>query len=226
MNTLQFTPVPPVTDQSVPILEHTAAKSANPAEPAKRAAIMRAAERLFNNRRFHEVTLDEVAVAAQVGKGTIYRYFKDKDDLFFQVATSGFDDLCVRVAACASQPLSLRDRLLHIVEAVCLYFDERKEMFAIIHADASWIAGERVGLADRWRERRQRLPHIVAQVFAQAQREGELHPGLSPAVLAYHFLGMTRTVVRDLARELPAESHPALLVDLFLGGAAVRQEPC
>ncbi|NJL30924.1 MAG: TetR/AcrR family transcriptional regulator, partial [Phycisphaerales bacterium] len=31
--------------------------------------------------------------AAGVGKGTIYRYFKDKDDLFFSTAAQGFEDL-------------------------------------------------------------------------------------------------------------------------------------
>ena len=70
-----------MTDRSVSIQEHPVSEKLD-----KRIAIMRAAERLFHNRRFHEVTLEEVAEAAQVGKGTIYRYFADKDDLFFQVA--------------------------------------------------------------------------------------------------------------------------------------------
>ena len=61
---------------------------------SKRDQIMKAAEHLFTNRRFHEITLDQVARAAGVGKGTIYLHFADKDDLFFQVATSGFTQLC------------------------------------------------------------------------------------------------------------------------------------
>ncbi|MCD6496685.1 MAG: TetR/AcrR family transcriptional regulator [Deltaproteobacteria bacterium] len=45
----------------------------------KKQEIMNAVEHLFRNRRFHEVTLDEVAKEAQVGKGTIYRFFSDND---------------------------------------------------------------------------------------------------------------------------------------------------
>ena len=60
----------------------------------KRQSIMQTAERLFKSRRIHEITLDEVAQKAKVGKGTIYLHFQNKDDLFFQVATSGFDELC------------------------------------------------------------------------------------------------------------------------------------
>ena len=51
----------------------------------KRGQILDALEQLLPGRRFHEITLDEVARAAQVGKGTIYLYFKDKDALFAEM---------------------------------------------------------------------------------------------------------------------------------------------
>ena len=38
----------------------------------KRAQILDAAEKLFKNKRYHEMTLDLVAKEAKVGKGTIY----------------------------------------------------------------------------------------------------------------------------------------------------------
>ena len=51
----------------------------------KRELILNALEELLPGRRFHEITLDEVAKAAQVGKGTIYLYFQDKDALFAEL---------------------------------------------------------------------------------------------------------------------------------------------
>ena len=51
----------------------------------KRTLILQALEELLPGRRFHEITLDEVAKAAGVGKGTIYLYFKDKDALFAEL---------------------------------------------------------------------------------------------------------------------------------------------
>ena len=48
----------------------------------KRATILKAASDVFKGRRFDEVTLDEIAVRAGVGKGTLYLYFKNKEDLF------------------------------------------------------------------------------------------------------------------------------------------------
>jgi len=51
-------------------------------------------EKLFTSRRFHKITVDDVAQAAQVGKGTIYRYFQNKDDLFSQTAPALFSGAC------------------------------------------------------------------------------------------------------------------------------------
>ena len=60
----------------------------------KRLRIMQAAEQLFRTRQFHEIALDEVARVADVGKGTIYLHFSDKEDLFFQTAVAGYDEMC------------------------------------------------------------------------------------------------------------------------------------
>jgi AcrR family transcriptional regulator len=51
----------------------------------KREAIMNAALELFAERSFHATPVPLIAKTAQVGAGTIYRYFKDKEDLFLEL---------------------------------------------------------------------------------------------------------------------------------------------
>ena len=55
------------------------------AKENKRELILNALEELLPGKRFHEITLDEVARTAGVGKGTIYLYFHDKDELFAEM---------------------------------------------------------------------------------------------------------------------------------------------
>lgn len=59
----------------------------------KRRDILAAAERLFATRAFHEVKLDDVAASARIGKGTIYIYFKNKEDLYLSLIREGMTDL-------------------------------------------------------------------------------------------------------------------------------------
>ena len=88
----------------------------------KKQRIMQAAEKLFRTRQFHEITLDEVARVADVGKGTIYLYFSDKEDLFFQTAVAGFDEMCELLGQNAAGGVPFRNRLLRTCETVSGFF--------------------------------------------------------------------------------------------------------
>ncbi|MGH9627214.1 MAG: TetR/AcrR family transcriptional regulator, partial [Bryobacteraceae bacterium] len=46
-----------------------------------RAQIVAAAIRLFSEQGIDAVTVDQIAAAADVGKGTIYNYFQTKEDI-------------------------------------------------------------------------------------------------------------------------------------------------
>jgi AcrR family transcriptional regulator len=47
----------------------------------KRSKIARAAIELFARKGFEQTTIQEIANAAKIGKGTVYHYFKDKDEI-------------------------------------------------------------------------------------------------------------------------------------------------
>lgn len=59
----------------------------------KRVNILAAAAELFASQPFHKVVLSDVAEKAGVGKGTLYIYFKSKEDLYFSVLLGGFSNL-------------------------------------------------------------------------------------------------------------------------------------
>lgn len=52
---------------------------------ARRNQILDAAERIFLEKGFDNVTVDDIAVAAEVAKGTLYLYFKNKNDLLMDL---------------------------------------------------------------------------------------------------------------------------------------------
>ena len=116
---------------------------------AKRQDIMRAAERLFAGRRYHEVTLDEVAHVAGVGKGTIYLHFKDKEDLFFRLVTSGFDELCEVLKERLPAGAGFREQLSAAARETTRFFDARRPLVPVrivhdVYGTLPGTAGERV----------------------------------------------------------------------------------
>ncbi|HCX95501.1 MAG TPA: TetR/AcrR family transcriptional regulator, partial [Spirochaetaceae bacterium] len=59
--------------------------------------ILDAAAALFARHPFHKVLLSDVARDASVGKGTLYLYFKSKEELYFAVLFRGFSNLVNRL---------------------------------------------------------------------------------------------------------------------------------
>ena len=52
----------------------------------KRESIVQAAIEVFSNKDFKTTSISEIAQKAGVANGTIYQYFKNKEDLFFTIA--------------------------------------------------------------------------------------------------------------------------------------------
>jgi AcrR family transcriptional regulator len=79
---------------------------------ARRALILTAAQKLFADRDFPSVTARDIARAAGVSPGTIYRYYENMDDLFLDVFFVGADEIasliraeCERPGACSIRRL-------------------------------------------------------------------------------------------------------------------------
>jgi AcrR family transcriptional regulator len=78
---------------------------------ATRQSISDAATRLFNERGFDRVTVDEIAAAADVGRMTVFNHFPRKEDLFFDLEKQGREDLF--------NALRGREAGVSVLEALC-----------------------------------------------------------------------------------------------------------
>ena len=63
------------------------------ADQGKRSRILAVAEKLFSKKGFSKATISELAHHAQVAEGTIYEYFKNKEDLLVSIAENRFQKL-------------------------------------------------------------------------------------------------------------------------------------
>ena len=55
-----------------------------------RQKIINAAVKMFANKGFYETTVDDIARAANIAKGTVYLYFKDKPSLYISIIDEQF----------------------------------------------------------------------------------------------------------------------------------------
>lgn len=189
----------------------------------KRKRIIRVVEKLAAKQTLHEITLDEVAKQAKIGKGTIYHYFKDKEDLLFEVATSGFDELCElleqEVPNNASFTLKFYNMCSHIIQ----FFTNRQQLLRIMQTHASCTYWSKGKIRERWMSKRKQLVNIVADILSEGVVEGIIRSDLSTDFLATSLLGMLRSYVRDSDISPDFTQKSELLVDLFLNGASLAR---
>jgi len=59
----------------------------------RKAVILEAAKKLFFAKGYAKATMDEIALAAEISKPTIYQYFRNKDHLYFSLMIPFIEDL-------------------------------------------------------------------------------------------------------------------------------------
>jgi TetR/AcrR family transcriptional regulator, fatty acid metabolism regulator protein len=60
----------------------------------RRQQIIQAASDVFGNSNFQNASIAEIAQKANVAEGTLYQYFKNKEDLFFSIPAQKTEEFC------------------------------------------------------------------------------------------------------------------------------------
>jgi AcrR family transcriptional regulator len=189
-------------------------ETATPAQARRRQAIVRAAEHQFAEKRFDEVLMEDVAAEASVGKGTLYRYFEDKETLYFAVVMEGFDALIERLRN-GDAPQDPVERLQQIVASIVGYLRRDRFFFRLMGRDEG--EGSRRGFKSEWKRRRAALVDEVAQVLRDGAQAGifEIRHLQTDAQI---LLGMIRSCMRFNEQGLDDDQIVAEIVRIFAHG--------
>ena len=153
---------------------------------ARRARILDAAELVFRSRGPDHTTMEDVAEAAQLGKGTLYLYFKTKEDLLLAIAARhqrAMLELFERAAQVGSVGLeALRAVLLAYTERMSTPVEHLRMVMA------RWVEGvpfDDGRVPDEMRQNLQRLFGVLCDTIARGQADGSIRDDEDPVRLAF-----------------------------------------
>ncbi len=176
-------------------------------DESKRRLILRIAARQFAAQPFHKVTLEAIAAAAHVGKGTLYTYFEGKEQLYAALLHEGFVDLVDKLERQLAPPRpGAWDCLGRIIYELLNFAALRPQLFELMRT---------VGVARKaqhWHGPRLRLVKLVESVLGQGIKEGQMrdaHPHITAAIIP----GM----VRALMLQPPADMDVRAMRDQVIG---------
>lgn len=185
-----------------------------------RSRLLESAAGLFAERGLDGANVDDISTGAGYAKGTIYNYFRSKEELFAEVLAEACRRATARVAAVPAEG-SVRDRLRALAEADAAVLREEEGFLKVAVREAmSFRPSTYPPIVEGLAPYRQ----AVERALREGRARGEVRTDLPLAELALQFVGyLTLLYVQywGSGGTWPDLAHiPGLAVTLFLDGAA------
>jgi len=158
----------------------------------RKQVITEAAARVFAQEGYAGASVADIAKAADVGKGTIYEYFRSKDELFFAV----FEWFMQKTGAAAKASISAIDdtaaqRLTALNDAVMSQWDQLRDGYTLVME--FWAASSSSQMRDQFRKVFKQgyrdFREIVASLIADGVERGEFRPNIDSRAIASSLVG-------------------------------------
>ena len=187
--------------------------------------ILEAAIKVFAQQGFHQSTVAQIAKEAGVADGTIYLYFKNKDDIlvqFFNYKTKQvFDSFRTEVARADSS----LDKLRYLIRRHLQEFQRNREMAVVYQVEThqnSRLAEPQI------REMSKMYRDLISEIVEQGQQEGAMRRDLYVGLVKRFIIGAVDEVINtwlhsDGEYDLVSMADP--LVELFIKGIGHSAPP-
>ena len=105
----------------------------------RKKQILDAATIVFSEKGYNRANTDEIAKKAGLGKGTLYRYFKNKKDIFFSVVDRGLDRLKENMLKEVENIQDPLKRIERAIRTLLSFFEENSDLVGmLIHEQSSF----------------------------------------------------------------------------------------
>lgn len=208
--------------------------------------ILQAAEEVFSRHGYEKATLDEIIALADVGKGTVYKYFGNKEQLFYKLVADKNVPFVERLEQAVTGEDSFEEKLKRYFKEMVAFYVANSTLWQIICFEmlgncngyrVEKIEGEfqvfsryhSVELAEGYKEQILRYHNllysefdILQQLITEAMQKGLLKQNCMPEISTkFVFFGVAMSIFNpnaDETNELSVEQAAEIIVDHFLRG--------
>ena len=152
----------------------------------KRERILSAAIKVFAKNGFYATRVSEIAQAAGVADGTIYLYFKNKDDVLVSIFRDGIEQLLVILRDVAASDSPVQQRISKVIELQLGLLEDKRDLAEVIT----------VNLRQSSRLLKQYATplfaeyiDVIAGIVRDGQKEGVFRKDINPRVVARSLFG-------------------------------------
>jgi AcrR family transcriptional regulator len=195
-------------------------------EESSRSRILKAAQRLFATQGFDGTTTRDLAQAAGVAEGTLFRHFANKKAILIEVATQGWVEILTDLLTELSEMASYK-AVAQVMRRRMWNFQKNADMMRVCFMEAQFHPD----LRDRIQFEVIAKMTDVAEAFFQTAMEKGIYRPMNTKVVAQVFLGMFaiagfshKTLMEPEASPQQMQEMAEGLADIFLNGVLAKSE--
>jgi AcrR family transcriptional regulator len=177
------------------------------------ASIQDAAMAVIARKGIDEMTIQDIADEAGIAKGTVYLYFKDRDELLAKTANRAFEKLVTELEPTFTTPGSFGDRLLAVALRQLQFFDDNRALFRATLALSGGVQKTKGGSYAQYAAQ-------LEKMFADAAESGEMRELDPLAVAAVYRDCMRGVIVRRIEQKprMTRDQDAQFIVSILLRG--------
>ena len=186
--------------------------------------ILEAAVRIFARQGFHQSTIAQIAKEAGVADGTIYLYFKNKDDILVQFFSHRTKQVFESFREEVDRGQTSLDKLRNLINRHLTEFQRDRNGAVVYQVEthqSSRLAEEQI------KEMSQMYRDLISEIVEQGQQEGQIRKDLYVGLVKRFIIGAVDEVINTWLHsngEYDLVSMTEPLVDLFIKGIGQRDQ--
>ncbi len=162
----------------------------NPVKDEREQAFKQAALKVFSSKGYHNTTMSEIAMEAGFGKGTLYWYWKSKEELYFALVEESHGEFISLVREAAEREENALEKLYWLGnEIVGLHFRHRDYTKLSWKMRAEELEAFSPEYVEKLRHNSNEIKQKLQEIVSQGIEEGLL-PRADPYYLACMLLGL------------------------------------
>lgn len=163
--------------------------------------IIDAAEHIFFSKGLTEAKMDDVAEEAELSKGTLYLYFKSKEDLYFAICLRGLKIMENLFREAANKARTGLEKTKAIGKAYHQFFKEYPDYFHVmIHFESHpKDFGKAAKEGTEYTDPGEKTLGILAAALKQGIQDGTVRPEIDPKQTAVVLWGQTYGIIQLIA---------------------------
>ena len=189
----------------------------------KHEKIIQAAIKIFARKGFYNSKISEIAKEAQVADGTIYLYFKNKDDILINIFEKKMKEIIVKMENALESEKTPLDKLRRFIAIHLRLVEENRHLAEVIQIElrqSNKFMKEYVAVMFF------EYLNIISSVIKEGQEAGiirkEVMPGIAKRAIFGALDELSLAWVLSKSKKYTLEQTAQQMSELFLNGMAER----